>query len=115
MCSKSDQTAQDEAHERLTREALAAVDAGFTFDHQVVQEWAESLGTDRQDFAQNIARVIAAIRSPKPDADDKEVAYLLKNYPLSDFDQKTAFELIEAGRADDVVAYLESSRAGFVG
>lgn len=68
-----------------------------------------------QDFARNVVRVVAAFRSLKPDADDKEIAYLLKNYPLGDFGQKTPIELIEAGRTDDVVGYLESFRAGFVG
>jgi predicted transcriptional regulator len=30
----------------LTREALADVDAGQVIDHQAVQAWAESLGSD---------------------------------------------------------------------
>lgn len=39
--------AQEEERDRLTREALADVDAGHTVDHQAVQAWAESLGTDQ--------------------------------------------------------------------
>lgn len=31
---------------RLTRKALADVDAGRVIDHQAVQAWADSLGTD---------------------------------------------------------------------
>lgn len=31
---------------RLTREALADVDAGRVIDHQAVQAWAESLSTN---------------------------------------------------------------------
>ena len=39
--------AQEEERSRLTREALADVDAGRVIDHQAVQAWADSLGTDR--------------------------------------------------------------------
>lgn len=38
---------QEEERERLTREALADVDAGRVIDHQAVQAWADSLGTDK--------------------------------------------------------------------
>lgn len=37
---------QEEERERLTREALADVEAGRVIDHQSVQAWADSLGTD---------------------------------------------------------------------
>lgn len=37
---------QEEERERLTREALADVDADRVIDHQTVQAWADSLGTD---------------------------------------------------------------------
>jgi len=37
---------QEEERSRLTREALAYVDAGRVIDHQAVQAWAESLGTE---------------------------------------------------------------------
>lgn len=37
---------QEEERSRLTREALADVDAGSVIDHQSVQDWAESLSTD---------------------------------------------------------------------
>lgn len=38
---------QEEERNHLTREALADVDAGRVSDHQVVQAWAESLGTSK--------------------------------------------------------------------
>lgn len=38
--------AEEEERDRLTREALADVDAGDVIDHQTVQAWAESLGSD---------------------------------------------------------------------
>jgi predicted transcriptional regulator len=36
---------QEEERSRLTREALADVDAGRLIDHQAVQAWADSLST----------------------------------------------------------------------
>lgn len=39
--------AQEEERDRLTQEALADVVAGRVIDHQVVQAWADSLGTDQ--------------------------------------------------------------------
>ena len=38
---------QEEERSRLTREALADVDAGCVISHQAVQAWADSLDTDR--------------------------------------------------------------------
>jgi predicted transcriptional regulator len=38
---------QEEERSRLTREALADVDADRVIDHQAVQAWADSLGADR--------------------------------------------------------------------
>jgi predicted transcriptional regulator len=37
---------QEEARHRLTVEGLADVDAGRVIDHEAVQAWADSLGTD---------------------------------------------------------------------
>lgn len=39
--------AQEEERSRLTREAMADVDAGRVIDHQAVQAWADSLGTEK--------------------------------------------------------------------
>lgn len=39
--------AQEEERSRLTREALADVDAARVIDHQAVQAWADSLSADR--------------------------------------------------------------------
>ena len=38
--------AREEERSRLTREALADVDAGRVIAHQAVQAWADSLDTD---------------------------------------------------------------------
>lgn len=37
---------QEEERSRLTREALADVDAGRVIDHRAVQAWADGLSTD---------------------------------------------------------------------
>lgn len=37
----------EEERSRLTREALADVDAGHVIDHQSVQAWADCLGTEQ--------------------------------------------------------------------
>jgi predicted transcriptional regulator len=37
---------REEERERLTREALADVDAGRVVDHREVQEWADRLGAE---------------------------------------------------------------------
>lgn len=37
---------QEEDRTRLTREALADVDAGHVIDHQAVRAWADSLSSD---------------------------------------------------------------------
>ncbi|MBU2853312.1 CopG family transcriptional regulator [Acidithiobacillus ferriphilus] len=38
---------QEEERSRLTREALADVDAGLVIDHQTVQAWADGLVGDK--------------------------------------------------------------------
>ena len=38
---------QEEERSRLTREAMEDVDAGRVIDHQAMQAWADSLGTDQ--------------------------------------------------------------------
>ncbi len=37
----------EEERSRLTREAMADVDAGLVIDHQAVQAWADSLDTEQ--------------------------------------------------------------------
>ncbi|RTM07070.1 MAG: ribbon-helix-helix protein, CopG family [Hyphomicrobiales bacterium] len=37
----------EEEYHKLTLEALADVDAGRVIDHQAVQAWADSLGTEK--------------------------------------------------------------------
>lgn len=43
----ADWVAQEEERDRLTREALADVDAGNLVNHQAMQAWAESLDAEK--------------------------------------------------------------------
>lgn len=43
----TDWIAREEEQDRLTREALADVDAGHVIDHQSVLAWADSLDSDQ--------------------------------------------------------------------
>jgi predicted transcriptional regulator len=43
----ADWIAREEEQDRLTREALADVDAGAVIDHQAVLAWADSLDSDQ--------------------------------------------------------------------
>lgn len=90
-----------------------------------VQAFAEAAGVHRdtlrlnpetdavQAFARNVVRVIQAAIDL---GNDRQTAiYHVKSSPIRSFDNKTALELVEAGRADDVVGYLQSLSAGYVG
>jgi len=66
-----------------------------------------------QKYLQDMVRVLAA--STKMTGDEKRAAFLLRNEPLRAFGYKTADALIQEGRADDVIAYLESLAGGAAG
>jgi uncharacterized protein (DUF2384 family) len=66
-----------------------------------------------QAYLQNIVRVLAA--ATELTGDSKRAAFLLCNEPLRAFEHKTAESLIQAGRADEVIAYLESFSGGAAG
>lgn len=66
-----------------------------------------------QAFLRDTLRVLSEARDTIDPA-VSPVAWLL-NEPLSAFRRKTAWEMIEVGRAEDVLSYLHSYSAGFVG
>ena len=66
-----------------------------------------------QTFARDVVRVLQA--AVDLGNDPKTALYNVKNSPIRSFEYKTAWEMIEAGRADDVVGYLESLSAGYAG
>lgn len=89
------------------------------------QTFAEAAGVHRntlrlnpdtekaQAFARNVVRVLQA--AVDLGNDPQRALYHVKNYPIRSFEYKTALEMVEAGRTDDVVAYLRSFSAGYVG
>jgi hypothetical protein len=66
-----------------------------------------------QKYLQDMMRALAA--ATELTGDEKRAAFLLRNEPLRAFGYKTADTLVQEGRADAVVAYLESLAGGAAG
>ena len=81
----------------------------------VLAAWnLESVRTERaQEFARNVVRVIQA--AVDLGNDPTTALRNIKDSPIRSFENKTALDMVEEGRTDDVVAYLRSLSAGYVG
>ncbi|ASI68574.1 DUF2384 domain-containing protein [Diaphorobacter nitroreducens] len=66
-----------------------------------------------QKYLQDMVRVLAV--ATEMTGDEKRAAFLLRNEPLRAFGYKTADALIQDGRADTLIAYLESLAGGAEG
>ena len=66
-----------------------------------------------QRYLQEMIRVLAAATAMT--GDEARAVFLLRNEPLAAFGYKTADTLVQEGRADAVVAYLESLAGGAAG
>lgn len=66
-----------------------------------------------QEALRVLARVLSAVMEIQPDL--LRAIYFMKNEPIAAFQHMTLLRLVEQGRADDAVAYLESIASGFVG
>ncbi len=66
-----------------------------------------------QKYLQEMLRVLAV--ATEITDDPERAAFLLRNEPLQAFGYKTADTLVQEGRADAVIAYLESLAGGSVG
>ncbi len=66
-----------------------------------------------QSYLLDMVRVLAA--STELTGDSKRAAFLMRNEPLRAFGYKTADSLIQHGRVDDVIAYIESFAGGAAG
>lgn len=66
-----------------------------------------------QKYLQDMVRVLAVAAEMTGDAE--RAAFLLRNEPLRTFSYKTADALVQDGRADAVIAYLESLAGGAAG
>ena len=93
------------ANSRITVEMLSEL---LGMPAQCFRDTAEA-----QAFARNIVRVLQA--AVDLGNDPKTALYHVKNSPIRSVEYKTALEMIEGGRTNDVVAYLQSLSAGYVG
>jgi hypothetical protein len=66
-----------------------------------------------QKYLQEMLRVLAV--ATEITGDSERAAFLLRNEPLRAFGYKTADTLVQEGRSDAVIAYLESLAGGFAG
>lgn len=66
-----------------------------------------------QKYLQDMLRVLAV--ATEMTGDEKRAVFLLRNEPLRAFGYKTAVTLVQEGRSDDVIAYLESFAGGAAG
>jgi hypothetical protein len=66
-----------------------------------------------QKYLQDMIRALAVATEMTGDAE--RAAFLLRNEPLRAFGYKTADTLVQEGRAEDVIAYLESLAGGAAG
>lgn len=66
-----------------------------------------------QKYLQDMVRALAVANEMTGDAD--RAAFLLRNEPLRAFGYKTADALVQEGRIEDVIAYLESLAGGAAG
>lgn len=61
----------------------------------------------------DLMRVVSAATSIQPDP--QRAIFLVKNEPIPAFRHKTLLQVVQAGRTEDAIDYLESISAGFVG
>lgn len=66
-----------------------------------------------QKYLQEMLRVLAVATEITDDAE--RAVFLLRNEPVRAFGHKTADALVQEGRADAVIAYLESLASGSIG
>lgn len=61
----------------------------------------------------DLMRVLSAATAVQPDT--ARAFFMVKNEPIPAFRHKTLLQLVQEGRTDDAVDYLESIGAGFTG
>ena len=66
-----------------------------------------------QSALRDLMRVLSAASTVQPDP--QRAIFLIKNEPIPAFRHKTLLQLVQEGRTEDAVGYLESISAGFVG
>ena|ERR1700754_922641 len=66
-----------------------------------------------QSTLRDLVRVLSAAVAVQPDFE--RAVFLVKNQPIPAFRLKTILQLLQDGRTEDAIGYLESISAGFVG
>jgi hypothetical protein len=66
-----------------------------------------------QSALRDLMRVLSAAAAVQPDPE--RAIFLVKNAPIAAFRHKTLFQLVQEGRTEDAIGYLESIGSGFVG
>jgi hypothetical protein len=66
-----------------------------------------------QSALRDLMRVLSAAVAVQPDP--QRAIFLVKNEPIPAFRHKTLLQLVQEGRTEDAVGYLESIGTGFVG
>lgn len=66
-----------------------------------------------QSALRDVMRVLSAAVAVQPD--QQRAVFLIKNEPIPAFRHKTLLQLVQEGRTEDAISYLESISAGFVG
>ena len=61
----------------------------------------------------DLMRVLSAAAVVQPDTE--RAFFMLKNEPIPAFRHKTLLQLVQEGRSEDAIDYLESISAGFTG
>ncbi|MCW5255768.1 DNA-binding protein [Verminephrobacter aporrectodeae subsp. tuberculatae] len=61
----------------------------------------------------DLMRLLSAAMAVQPDA--QRAIFLVKNEPIPVFRHKTLLQLVQEGRTEDAIDYLESISAGFAG
>jgi len=61
----------------------------------------------------DLMRVLSAAMDVQPDRE--KAIFMVKNEPIAAFRHKTLLQLVQAGRTDDAIDYLESIGGGFIG
>ncbi|MDR2213048.1 MAG: DUF2384 domain-containing protein [Pseudomonadales bacterium] len=66
-----------------------------------------------QAVLRDLMRVLSAALEVQPDIE--RALFLIKNQPIPAFRHKTLLQLVQEGRTDDAIDYLESISGGFAG
>lgn len=66
-----------------------------------------------QAVLRDLMRVLSAATAVQPDT--ARAVFMVKNEPIPAFRHKTLLQLVQEGRTEDAIDYLESINAGFTG